>query len=293
MMTATAAAPTDEVSPRGLAQSYSLEMTAKDISGLQEAAAFIPHGTRLSITFLPGEKPEDRVAAAVAARRLGYIPVPHISARRLASSAELETYLDALIDQAQIEDVFVIAGDPATALGPYEDALAVIRSGLFSRYGIRHVGIAGHPEGHSAIPKLQLRQAMLDKKAELDAQRLDYSIMTQFGFDADPVFDWLTGIRCDGIHAQVRVGIPGPTSIKRLLAFAARCGVGASTSVLKKYGISITKLWGTAGPDQFVNRLAAGLHPSTHGDVALHLYPFGGLQRTAEWADNFARTGRG
>ena len=75
-------------------------------------------------------------------------------------------------------------------------------------------------------------------------------IVTQFGFDPDAVLAWLLKLRALGIDAPVRIGVPGPAGIKRLLAFAARCGVGASTSVLKKYGISVTNLLGTAGPDK-------------------------------------------
>jgi methylenetetrahydrofolate reductase (NADPH) len=271
---------------------YSLEITAKDTASLEEAAPLIDPGTRISVTFLPGEEPDARVAAAAIVRRLGFVPVPHISARRLGSSAELEAFLDALIAQAQVDEVFVVAGDPPAPLGPYEDALAVIRSGLLARYGIGHVGISGYPEGHPEIGHDQLRRAMLDKKAELESQSIDYSIVTQFGFDPQPVLRWLTEIRADGVQGQVRVGVPGPTSVKTLLRFAARCGVGASAGVLKKYGISVTRLLGTAGPDRFVNALAATLQPEVHGDVALHLYPFGGLTRTAQWAAQFAQTAR-
>ena len=71
-------------------------------------------------------------------------------------------------------------------------------------------------------------------------------------------------------------------TVERLLAFAARCGVGASTSVLKKYGISVTNLLGSAGPDKLVNAFAKGLGPE-HGKVRLHFYPFGGLTKTLEW----------
>jgi len=66
------------------------------------------------------------------------------------------------------------------------------------------------------------------------------------------------------------------------MRFAARCGVGASASVLARYGISITKLIGTAGPDKLVDALAQGLG-AEHGPVRLHFYPFGGLETTVEW----------
>jgi len=116
-------------------------------------------------------------------------------------------------------------------------------------------------------------------------------VVTQFSFDAGPVLRWIEQERAQGIDALIRIGIPGPASIKRLLGFAARCGVGASTSVMKKYGLSMTKLLTTAGPDALVRELAAGLDPAQHGSVLLHLYPFGGLKATAEWATDFVAKG--
>ena len=80
----------------------------------------------------------------------------------------------------------------------------------------------------------------------------------------------------------VRVGVPGPAGIKTLLRFAARCGVQASASVMAKYGLSITQLLGTAGPDKMVDALSERIS-SEHGRVRLHFYPFGGLERTVEW----------
>jgi methylenetetrahydrofolate reductase (NADPH) len=107
-------------------------------------------------------------------------------------------------------------------------------------------------------------------------------IVTQFSFDPDAVLTWLAELRARGIEAPVRVGIPGPAGIKRLLKFAAHCGVGASASVMKKYGVSITNLLGSAGPDTLVAQFAKELGPA-HGMVRLHFYPFGGIDKTAEW----------
>jgi methylenetetrahydrofolate reductase (NADPH) len=80
--------------------------------------------------------------------------------------------------------------------------------------------------------------------------------------------------------------------VKRLLAFAARCGVGASTKVMKKYGLSLTKLLSKARPDQLIQEYATGLDPARHGEVLIHIYPFGGLRATAVWVRDF-RAGYG
>ncbi len=111
-------------------------------------------------------------------------------------------------------------------------------------------------------------------------------VVTQFGFDPDAFLGWLKDLRARGIDCPVRIGVPGPAGIKRLLAFAARCGVGASASVMKKYGVSIGNLLGTAGPDKLVDAFAAGLGEE-HGRVRLHFYPFGGMVRTVEWIRDY------
>ena len=272
-----------------LLENYSFEVTARDLRALEDAAEAIPQGTKIAITFLPNEDFPARVAMAVKLRQLGFIPVPHISARRLKSQAELESFLEALQREAAIDRAFVIAGDPPQPQGPYEDALAVIRTGLLARYGIRMVGISGYPEGHSDIGNEKLWQARRDKLAAIEGQGHDFAIVTQFGFDAGPILRWLEEMRKSGVRSLIRVGVPGPASVQTLLRFAARCGVGASAKVMSKYGVSITKLLTTAGPDALIKDLARGFDPAKHGDMRLHFYPFGGLKATAEWVRDFRR----
>jgi methylenetetrahydrofolate reductase (NADH) len=271
-----------------LMAAYSIEMTAKDGDALRDAKDLIRQGTSVSITFLAGETAPARVAAATQVRSYGFSPRPHLSARRIASEAELESFLADLAAQAQIDRVLVVAGDLAQPAGPYVDALAVIRSGLLARHGVRNVGISGYPEGHPDFPAEQLWQALRDKHQALTDLGHTYDIITQFGFDSAPVLDWLAKLRDGGITAPVRVGVPGPASVKTLLRFAARCGVGASASVMAKYGVSITRLLNTAGPDALISELAGSLDPAKHGEVFIHFYPFGGLAKTAQWARDFS-----
>jgi methylenetetrahydrofolate reductase (NADPH) len=220
-------------------------------------------------------------------RRAGLVPVPHISARRLTSPAELESFLNGLTARAGVDHVFVVAGDQGDPQGPYEDALAVIASGVLGKYGIRRVSIAGYPEGHPVISTPALWQALQAKQETLARLGLEGEIMTQFSFDAEPVVAWLAAVRAAGIDLPVRIGVAGPASVKTLLRFATRCGVGASAKVMSKYGLSLTRLLGTAGPDPFLADLTERLVPTVHGKIMLHLYPFGGLRKTAEWARDY------
>ena len=281
-----AVATMDKAALTQLMIDYSLEITPKDVEALENAAHMIPQGTLISVTFLPGAEFSDRARAAERIQQLGFKPVPHLSARRLLSADNLREYLDLLKSKIDLKHVFVIAGDPDSAMGPYDDALAVIDSGILKEYGIEHVGISGYPEGHPDITNEKLAKAMHDKVASLKRQGIDYSIMTQFGFDADPVIEWLKQIRSEGIDGPVRIGVAGPASIKTLLRFAARCGVGTSAKVVRKYGLSITSLIGSAGPDPVIADLTGDLREE-HGKVHLHFYPFGGLVKTNEWIVNF------
>ncbi|MET0246885.1 MAG: methylenetetrahydrofolate reductase [Sphingomonas sp.] len=268
---------------------WSIEITAKDAERIAEAAAVIPPGTKVPVTFLPGETFEARVATARAVKDLGFVPIPHISARRLHSEAELRDFLAALQREVGNDHAFVVAGDPSTPMGPYPDALSLIRSGMLAEHGIRRVGISGYPEGHADIGNDKIWQATRDKRDSLLQGGHDFAIVTQFGFNAGPMLDWVEQVRNAGIDATIRLGIPGPASVKRLLSFAARCGVAASASVMSKYGLSMTRLLSTAGPDRLVEELAERLDPARHGDVLLHFYPFGGLRATAEWVRDFQR----
>lgn len=281
---ATAAATYPETHrDKALLRGHSIEITARDGDKVSLLSGRIPPGTPVAVTFLPGEDATMRVLAARRLREAGFTPVPHISARRLQSKSELDDFLAAVTDQASVDRVFVVAGDLPEAAGPFADALAVIRSGLLARHGIEQVGIAGYPDGHPTISRGALDAALRDKIGALRDEGHDAWIATQFGFDADPILPWLATLRSTGIDVPVRLGIAGPASVGALLRFAARCGVGVSAKVLAKYGLSLTQLLGNAGPGPLISDLAARLDPAVHGDVRLHFYPFGGLQKTANW----------
>jgi methylenetetrahydrofolate reductase (NADPH) len=183
-------------------------MTGKDVPALEEARDTILQGTRINVTFHGNEDLRMRLGAARSVRRLGFTPVPHLAARRLGSRADFERFLTGLHADGTSDNAVAVAGDPANPEGPYEDSLSLIGSGLLQRYGVRHVGISGYPEGHSAIPGDVLWSVLRDKSAALAAQGVDGGLITQFGFDADPVLAWIERVRDEGIALPVRVGVP-------------------------------------------------------------------------------------
>ncbi|WP_250008721.1 methylenetetrahydrofolate reductase [Actinoplanes sp. M2I2] len=272
----------------GLLDDHSLEMTGRDVDELTAARDLVPSGTRINITFLAGEDTALRVGAAAAVRAYGFTPVPHISARRLSSRAELAGFLEALRRVGAADNVFVAGGDPAEARGPFEDSLSVIDSGL-EQHGVRRVSIAGYPEGHPGIPDHVLWPTLAGKLAALADRGLGGEVITQFGFDADPVLDWIAAVRERGIGVPIRVGVPGPAGVRRLIRYATRLGVATGAGLTRRFGADLPA---TAGPDGFLRALATDYHPERHGDVKLHFYTFGGLRATTQWINAFRDTTR-
>ena len=276
-----------------ITHAYSLEVSAKDIAALSAAAPRILTGSTIAIPYLPRENDDARLAAARAVRRLGFEPMPHLSARRIASLAGFELFVQRAAAEAGVERCFVIAGDPTTPVGPFTDSAALIDTGIFERAGMKVIGVGGHPEGHPVMSKAEQWEVLERKCHSIEMRGMAPLIVTQFAFDADIVLTWLEALRARGINHPVRVGVPGPASIAVLARYAAVCGVGACASMWSKYGVSIGKLFGTAGPDLFVDRLAAGL-TAAHGEVSLHFFPFGGIVQSVKWIEQYrARTDPG
>ncbi|MEN6648232.1 methylenetetrahydrofolate reductase [Stenotrophomonas hibiscicola] len=267
---------------------FSLEVSAKAMPALRAEADRIPRGTVISIPWLASEDDDARLAAVRTVRALGFEPMPHLSARRIGSRTALGRFLERATSEAGVERCLLIAGDLATPAGPFADSASIIETGRLERFGIKVVGIGGHPEGHPAMSG-DARWQVLERKCQaIEARRMAPVIVTQFAFDADAVLAWLDALRARGISVPVLVGVPGPASVSRLLRYAAMCGVGASASMLARYGISIGRLLGTAGPEVFVDRLVKGL-TSAHGPVSPHFYPFGGVAPSLDWMAQYRR----
>ncbi len=268
---------------RAFIDACSLEVSAKAMPALRAEAGRSAPGTTISIPYLASEDDEARLAAARTVRELGLQPMPHLSARRIGSQAALEHFIARAVGEAGVEQCLLIAGDLATPAGPFADSAAIIETGLLER-----VAVGGHPEGHPVMDAAGRWQALERKCQAIEARGMAPKIITQFAFDADLVLAWLDALRARGIGHPVLVGVPGPASVTRLLRYAAMCGVGASASMLARYGISIGRLLGTAGPDVFVDRLVGGL-TEAHGQVSPHLFPFGGIAPSLDWVAQYRR----
>ena len=261
---------------RGLWADYALEITGKGIGEIETARPVIAPDTPVNIAFLGNETHAQRIEVARILRRSGFEPVPIISARRLTSEDDVETLIGGLKAAASPQRFLFVGGDPATAAGPYSDAMTLLESGVLQRHGIARAGIVGYPEGHPKISDTALWQALLAKLAFLRDSGCETEITTQYGFDADAIIGWIARLRDAGIHVPVRIGIPGPARAATLIRFARQFGVALSPEPLGDPDAVVTA-------DRFAARLLEGLERRALGNVFFHLYPFGGIAAAIEW----------
>jgi len=264
-------------------RSASLEATrptADDIDALKSAAA---PGTHVYLSAVLTRPQEEVVEQAARVRAAGLEPVPHLAVRNFASAEALAGLLDRLTREAGVRKLLVIAGDRAEPAGPFRGALEAIDSGLISRHGIEEIGISGYPDGHPRIADHELDR-LLAAKLEAAAQTgLKVNIVTQFCLEAAPILAWLRRLRDHGIDHPVRIGLAGPTSLTTLMRYAKRCGVRASTQGLARNAGLIKRMLGAAAPDAIIRALIDANRDGELGDIAPHLFSFGGIGATARW----------
>jgi methylenetetrahydrofolate reductase (NADPH) len=219
------------------------------------------------------------VSAAVRLRAAGFEPVPHVAVRNFSTAAALDDVLARLTGEADVRRLLVIAGDRGDC-GPYKRAHDAIDSGVFRRRGIRGIGLAGYPDGHPKIGPDALRRELAEKIAAAEATGLSVEIVTQFGFDAGAMLDYVARLRAFGFEQPVRIGLAGPSSLSALLRYASRCGVRASAQTLAQRAGLVRQLFALTVPDDLIRALAESSSAHMHA----HFFSFGGLGATARWA---------
>jgi methylenetetrahydrofolate reductase (NADPH) len=262
----------------------SLEATRPNAQDVEALKAALPAGTPVYLSAVLTRPQEEVVAQAALVRAAGLEPVPHLAVRNFASAEVLARFLDRLNGEAGVRRLLVIAGDRAEPAGPFHGALEAIDSGLISRRGITEIGISGYPDGHPRIADHELDRLLAAKLEAAGQTGLKVNIVTQFSLDAAPILAWLRRLRDHGIDHPVRIGLAGPTSLTTLMRYAKRCGVRASTRGLARNAGLIKHLLGAAAPDAIVRALVDANRDGELGDIAPHLFSFGGIGATARWA---------
>jgi methylenetetrahydrofolate reductase (NADPH) len=283
-MEATARALSDRQRRRvgELIATASIELSPRDELASHGLRDLFPAGTTVFVNHPASAGYGDIVAACVRLRRAGFVPVPHIAARRLASVEQAVDFLRRVTDEAEVADALLIGGDPDWPAGPFRDSLTFLASGIAECHGIERMRFAGYPEGHPHITARALDTALTAKLALARERGLAASLVTQFGFEAAPIERWIAGLRGLGIDCPVELGVAGPASVVTLAKFAVRCGIGSSLRALARGHTAFARILTEAAPDALIDALVAGEAEAGAID-GLHVFTFGGVRRTAEW----------
>lgn len=269
--------------------SYSLEVGGKEIETLKNVKNFLPNNIKIYLPHIQGKNFETEVIKpAEQINKLGYKTIPHLAARNIKDEAELESYLKA-IHNLGIKEVLLLGGGSNPPAGNMTSTMDLLKSGLLTKYAIKTIGVAGHPEKHSQVSEEILMQALKDKQEFAKLNKLKIYILTQFCFSPDPVISWLQKLKTAKINIPIKLGVVGIVGIVALIKYAIYCGVGNSLQVIKDKYKNILQIASKYHNEDFFLPLLEVLtdsHPEVEG---LHVFTFGSSEKTVkyfkEWFD--------
>ena len=268
---------------------YSIEVTPKAASKIENFADVLPKGTRVYIAHIEGTPIDEMVATAKKIYDDGFVAMPHFPARIIQNSNTLDEWIKRYKNEANVKEALVIAGGANKPYGDFDSSIQLIETGLFDRNEFKRIHVAGHPEGNKDIDPDGSNKNVsgaLSWKNEF-SKRTDASIAlaTQFCFESEPVIKWINSIKEEGIDIPVHIGIAGPAKLQTLIKYSVECGVGASIKVLQKRAKDITKLLKPYKPNTVLKELALYKNENPSFNIEqVHFFPLGGIKQVTEYA---------
>ena len=138
--------------------------------------------------------------------------MPHLSARRIASFADLASFVRRAAEEAGVERCFVIAGDPSTPTGPFADSSSLIETGVFERSDIKVVGVGGlkgMPEALGVVFPATTLQACI---VHLIRSSLDYASWKDRKLLTGAIKPIYTAVSTEAAKAELDAFEQGPRS---------------------------------------------------------------------------------
>ncbi len=262
---------------------FSVEVTPKAASKIENFEDYIPSGTLVYIAHIEGTPIEEMVATAKKINDQGFCAMPHFPARIIKDKNVLQDWISRYKNEANVSNALLIAGGANKPYGEY-----VIESELFDKADFNNLHIAGHPEGSMDIDPdgstTNVDQALSWKNEFSKRTDANMAITTQFSFDANSVISWANNIKEAGIDIPVHIGIAGPAKLQTLLRYSIECGVGASIKIIQKRAKDLTKLLLPYKPTNIITELATykANNPSFNIEK-VHFFPLGGIKQVSDF----------
>ncbi|WP_367195233.1 methylenetetrahydrofolate reductase [Amorphus sp. 3PC139-8] len=264
--------------------SASIEAAPRQILEIADLERLFPAGTRVYLPEIRNVPMTVQVEAARRLSRAGLIPVPHVAVRRVESRGALAQRLARLARDGGASEALVIAGDVDQPAGPFSSSMEALATGIFADQGFSTLAVAGHPTGFAHADEEGLLSALSWKNEFAARTGTNMRIVTQFGFDPRRVVAWTRRLERSGNRLPIHVGLAGPAKIGTLLKYAGLCGVGASMSVLRQNADAYAVLATSYSAEAVLGPIDAYIRSEPVSSIAMaHIYPFGGLRRTADW----------
>ena len=267
---------------------FSVEVTPKAASKIENFEDYIPSGTLVYIAHIEGTPIDEMVATAKKVNDQGFCAMPHFPARIIKDKNVLEDWISRYKNEANVSNALLIAGGANKPYGEYDSSIQLIESELFDKADFNNLHIAGHPEGSMDIDPdgstTNVDQALSWKNEFSKRTDANMAITTQFSFDASSVINWANSIKEAGIDIPVHIGIAGPAKLQTLLRYSIECGVGASIKIIQKRAKDLTKLLLPYKPTNIITELATykANNPSFNIEK-VHFFPLGGIKQVSDF----------
>ena len=263
---------------------YSIETTPRLDGKIDSYKSILPSATTVMIASPNNASIKEIIQTAKRLNDDGMVPVPHIVARSIPNLEHLESLLDQLQEEANVDHVLVIAGDTNTPAGPYRCTMDVLDLGVFEKHRIKKIAVSGHPEGSPYVKEKELWEALRLKNEYASSSECDVYICTQFVFEASPIISWEQKIRDQGNQLPIKVGVCGIATLQTLLRLAAASGIGQSMRFLTQQAPHIKQVLAHHTPQKLIKDLAVHCVSDPSNLIeGIHFFPFGGVEKTSQW----------
>ena len=274
---------------------------------------FLPPQSVVSVTCSPSSGIGATQKLCETLLTLGHTPIPHLAARCVdgpSHTAELASW----VRSCRLKEVFIVGGDAPQARS-YTHALPFMSDFLSAKVPpsprppppppppplstahhpltlappclqphVDFVSFAAYPATHPSASTAALAHSLLSKQSLLLSHGIRGSAVTQMCFDVSAIKAWALASRSQGFTMPIILGVPGPAPIHKLLAVAARIGVGESLRFMSRGGAEVAAAIAGARANGRYDA-ADIIRQLSGGDLeGIHCFTFNAVEDAVDWA---------